>query len=205
MWQRFFRSILDLLYPHACVACQQAGEVVCEECLRTVKPVPVTETLNGLSVTSVFAYDAPVLAQALQAWKYDGIQDAIIPFLHLYPPQACDADALVAVPLHRRRRLERGFNQSDLLADHLAKDTGIPVFEGMKRIRYTTPQAQQDREGRLMNVKDAFVWKGESIRGKHVVLVDDVVTTGSTLLACAQVLKNAGAARVSAWCLCRSK
>jgi ComF family protein len=203
MWQRFFYSLLDLLYPHACVACQKAGQVICEDCLKTVRPDVVTEVLNGVQVTSIFAYDTPVLSKAVQAWKYEGIHDAITPFLYLYPPVTTKATVIIPVPLHRRKRLERGFNQSELLAKHLSKETGLPMLDGLKRARYTEPQAQQDREGRLNNVKDAFVWKGEDIQGQTILLVDDVVSTGATLKACAEALLSAGAKEVVAWCLAR--
>ncbi len=108
-----------------------------------------------------------------------------------------DADAIVPVPLHRRREYQRGFNQADDLARHL----GLPVVPLLKRIVFTQSQIELPRELRQTNVKDAFAL---SVPGSQlpvpglVVLVDDVSTTGATLGACARVLKRAGVKEVRA-------
>lgn len=177
---------------------------MCGVCVDSVPVQALTQDVNGLSVASAYDYQHRAIAQGLQAWKYEGILAAVEPFLKRLKPPAIKADLVVPVPLHRRRQLERGFNQAGVLAGCLGEMMSVPVMNSLKRVRYTAPQAQQDREGRLQNVKDAFVWKGEAIIGKRIVLVDDVVTTGSTLTACSVALYAAGAAEVQGWCLCRS-
>jgi ComF family protein len=108
-----------------------------------------------------------------------------------------DADLVVPVPLHPRREYQRGFNQADDLARHL----GLPVVPLLKRVVYTQSQIDLPREKRRANVKDVF---GLSVPGSRlpvpgvIVLVDDVSTTGSTLDACARVLKDAGVKEVRA-------
>jgi ComF family protein len=105
------------------------------------------------------------------------------------------ADAVVAVPLHRRRRRGRGFNQ----ADDLARQLGCRVMAPLRRVRATAAQADLPAARRHANVRDAFALRrGHDVRGLRLVLIDDVCTTGATLDACARVLLMAGAVEVSA-------
>jgi competence protein ComFC len=108
-------------------------------------------------------------------------------------------DIIVPVPLHPTRRRERGFNQASLLAELLSARISIPCKPLLKRIRYTTTQTALDRTERIENLHNAFrLRKKADVRGLHVLLIDDVLTTGSTLSECARVLKRAGAASVYA-------
>jgi len=108
-------------------------------------------------------------------------------------------DVIVAVPLHPAKQRERGFNQAALLATSLGKRTKLPVEPALQRVRYTNTQTAFDRAERLENLRDAFrLRRGRNVRGLRVLLVDDVLTTGSTLSECARVLKDAGASSVYA-------
>jgi ComF family protein len=108
-------------------------------------------------------------------------------------------DAIVPVPLHSARERDRGFNQATLLAELLARRTGLRLDDAMERIRYTTTQTAYDRAERMQNLRDAFrLRKKADVRGLRVLLIDDVLTTGSTLSECARVLKSAGAISVYA-------
>ena len=107
------------------------------------------------------------------------------------------ADLLMAVPIHRRRERQRGYNQSQMLAQELSKLIGIPIQLGLRRHKGSPPQARsQSMEERRANVQDAFTFQGDQLDGKRVLLLDDVCTTGATLDACAAVLKDAGAGAV---------
>lgn len=110
------------------------------------------------------------------------------------------ADGLVAVPLHRARRRERGFNQSGLLARELGRRRGLEVVKGsLVKLRQAPPQAGLRAADRERNVVGAYgVKRPEKVRGRVLVLVDDVTTTGATLRECAQVLLEAGAKDVRA-------
>ena len=102
-------------------------------------------------------------------------------------------DRLVPVPLHPARQRERGFNQADLLAELLSRKTSIPLQRVLQRIRYTKTQTAFDRAERMENLRNAFrLRKNADVRGFRVLLIDDVLTTGSTLSECARVLKAAG-------------
>jgi ComF family protein len=108
-------------------------------------------------------------------------------------------DIIVPVPLHPARQRERGFNQATVLAQSLAARTSLPMMLGLERIRYTTTQTAFDRAERMQNLHNAFrLRQGRDVRDLRVLLVDDVLTTGSTLSECARVLKKAGASSVHA-------
>jgi ComF family protein len=108
-------------------------------------------------------------------------------------------DLIVPVPLHPTRKRERGFNQANLIAELLSVDVAIPLRPMLERIRYTTTQTALDRAERIENLRNAFrLRKNANVRGLRVLLVDDVLTTGSTLSECARVLKRAGALSVYA-------
>ena len=106
-------------------------------------------------------------------------------------------DAVVPVPLHWTRKWSRGFNQSLILAKAVSKTLGIPVLSALRRTKRTKDQTKLSREARLANVRGAFraVCK---VKGRKVLLLDDVTTTGATLEECRRVLTQAGAAEISA-------
>jgi competence protein ComFC len=99
---------------------------------------------------------------------------------------------LAPVPLHRKRFLGRGFNQSELLAKELGKLLSLESYNLLKRVKNTETQINLNRSQRQSNVKDAFVMNGNFVNNKKIILIDDVVTTGSTLKECAKALAEAG-------------
>jgi ComF family protein len=107
-------------------------------------------------------------------------------------------DALVPVPLHPSRQKQRGFNQTEKLSEGFSQEIAIPVLRALERSRKTAPQVRLDAERRQTNVVGAFgLVPGLEVAGKRLMLVDDVITTGSTVGACAEVLVAAGAAVVN--------
>jgi len=108
-------------------------------------------------------------------------------------------DAIIPVPLHPARQRERGFNQAELLAEWLSDHLSLPLQPALQRIHYTTTQTAFDRSERMQNLRGAFrLRKKADVRRLRVLLIDDVLTTGSTLSECARVLKEAGARSVYA-------
>jgi ComF family protein len=108
-------------------------------------------------------------------------------------------DLIVPVPLHPTRQRERGYNQSEALSQIVSKKRGIPMSNALKRQIPTETQTQFDRKRRMQNLRNAFILRENSdVHGKSLLLLDDILTTGSTLAECAQVLRNAGAGSIRA-------
>jgi ComF family protein len=152
------------------------------------------------------AYEGP-LRQLIHLFKYGRIATLSSPLgqrLAGALPRDQRFDAIVPMPMHWRRRWQRGFNQADLLAREIGWRSCVPVVNAVRRVRATAPQAGLSNAKRRKNVAAAFApVKPGSLSGKRVLLVDDVMTTGSTASACATVLKKAGASHVAVLTLAR--
>ena len=137
-----------------------------------------------------FKYNGKVyLRHVLGDWLAETLDDPRL--------QSPSCDRIVPVPLHPTRQRERGFNQALILAEGLARRSGIPLADCIKRTRYTTTQTIFDREARMENLRGAFQMRQSvDVRNLHLLLIDDVLTTGSTVDECARVLRDAGAASV---------
>jgi ComF family protein len=176
-------------------------------------------SLCGLCRRAAFAFDEArsfawyegALRGLVQCLKFDGflpLSRPLAAYLHsLLQRTGGSFDLILPVPLHPRRERRRGFNQSALLARELARLTGITC--GKKdcvRVRDTPPQTGLRAAHRRRNVVGAFaVPRPEAVRGRRIVLIDDVMTTGATVHACAGALKDAGAARVLVLTLGRAR
>ena len=103
---------------------------------------------------------------------------------------------LIPVPLHKKRERWRGFNQVLAIASAVSRHFSLELSTDLIRLKHRPPQAKLSEEKRKQNLRDCFAWTGTSLKNKRVILMDDVVTTGSTLNECAKILKQAGAAEV---------
>jgi ComF family protein len=131
------------------------------------------------------------LRHPIAQWLREGLRDTRLRSRHF--------DLIVPVPLHPARERERGFNQAALLAELLATAIAVPLRAVLERIRSTTTQTAYDRAERMENLHGAFrLRKNRDVRGLHVLLIDDVLTTGSTLSECGRILRRAGALSVHA-------
>jgi ComF family protein len=200
--------LLDMLFPDRCVACGRMGALLCESCRGGLRPYPPEAPPAGLDGMAVaYLYGGP-LRKAIHRMKYTGMRRVAVPLGDLLAdhlraaPQP--ADALMAVPLHAGRLAERGFNQSEELAARIARRTGLPLVPGLARCRDTGHQASLGRRARRGNVEGAFVWAIHAPPPARVLIVDDVLTTGATLAACADALRAAGTREVRAVALARS-
>jgi ComF family protein len=157
--------------------------------------------LRGFDAAYCFgSYDGK-LRELIHLYKYGRIQTLARPladFLVRALPLDERFDAVTPVPLHWRKQWQRGFNQAELLARAIARRRGIPVVRALGRARYTQTQAGLSNTERRKNVAAAFRCRraARTLAGRRVLLIDDVLTTGSTAAACARMLKQAGAASV---------
>ncbi len=164
----------------------------------------------GLSVISAGVFGGP-LREAVHKLKYEGDLPLARPLARLLAAAIAGSldeeqlleTVIVPVPLHRRREKARGYNQSARLANELARLTGLPVAPYLARVRHTESQVGKSADARRVNVDGAFQWAGGTLP-RRVLLVDDVCTTGATLLACASALREAGTLSVRAATVARA-
>jgi ComF family protein len=156
--------------------------------------------LRGFDAAYCYGVYGGVLRRLIHLFKYRKVRSLEAPladYLLRTLPREVRFDAIVAVPLHWRRRWRRGFNQCELLAREVSRRTGIPVAKALRRPRASKAQAGLTLAARRHNVKMGSFSVAADVAGQSVLLVDDVLTTGSTAAACALALKRAGALRVS--------
>ena len=176
------------------------AEYACAACRR--KPPCFDHSL------AAFRYDFP-LSQILPALKYrrkpnplGWLGQLLATYLKLHHEHRTWPDAIIPVPIHLASESKRGFNQARLLASVLAREIACPVREDVHKIRPTPHQAELDLQTRRRNLADAFAV--ECTPPAHVALVDDVMTTGTTVNTLAGLLKQAGAQQVDVWVLART-
>jgi ComF family protein len=160
--------------------------------------------LRGFDAAYCFGSYEGVLRELIHLYKYGRIKTLARPLGALLAaalPRDERFDAVTPVPLHWRRQWQRGFNQSELLARAIARSRGIPFIGALKRVRPTLTQAGLSNTGRRQNVAAAFRLRGgpwaRPVEGQRILLIDDVMTTGSTAASCALALKRAGAVTVA--------
>ena len=164
--------------------------------------------LRGFDAAYSFGFYDGVLRQLIHLYKYRKVRTLAGPLGDLLLralPRDEAFDCVTPVPLHWRKRWQRGFNQADLLARWIAWRTGIPRTRLLRRLRFTASQSSLSNTSRRRNVSAAFACRRpDRAVGRKILLIDDVMTTGSTAAACALALKRAGAARVVLLTLARA-
>jgi competence protein ComFC len=241
MLQKFKNEILDTLFPKTCAHCEAEGAWLCSKCLAEIKLLPVqvcpkcekfiTEkgilchnckkdfaSLDSLIVAAKYG-DAGI-SKLVHLFKYNFVEEiacilADFQTKALLKNNARLPNLIVPIPLHSRRLRWRGFNQSELLADHISKNLApgfaIPVASDLIiRKKYTPPQMQIKKFAeRRKNIQDAFEINSASLskypNTKNILLVDDIATTGATLFECAKVLKQNGVKKVFAVVVARQE
>ncbi|MFQ5676875.1 MAG: ComF family protein [bacterium] len=211
---RYTGAILDFIYPSFCIICskriESSPKFVCQECWTSIPRLrqPADLDFDDLHIDrfqTIWAFDDTV-QKIIHEVKFFGKKSLgkrlgeELATVALADSRYARADLIVPVPLHRTKRRERGFNQSAVLSESVSRALNIPVVTtALKRIRYTRPQSKLTAVEREKNVRGAFqAGSSNELKKKTVILIDDVLTTGSTVRACSEVLKKAGVANVYA-------
>ena len=202
-----------------CVALQTDTPYLCQRCAATVGPHVATdscprcqeERFRFTSVLRLGRYDGPLREAVLRIkhHTHEGLAEALGHFFaehHQTELLGLHVDAVVPMPLHWWRRWQRGYNQAESLALGLARTLGLPCRTGWLWRRRNTPrQAVLSPTARKENLKGAFAARSSTLRGKHLLLVDDVLTTGTTANEAARTLLAAGAGKVTVAVLARGE
>jgi len=221
MLKKIYNFLLDLIFPVECLGCHREDFYLCPACLNKIKiydaPPPFEHPLVYLDgIISAADYNQRLLQDAIHHFKFRFIQELAEPlakiladFWEKYRHQKNVTTQYVAslpmpnpliipVPLNKKRLLERGFNQSALIAKIFAKRFNYNLLTNVIiRSKNTPHQVGLNKNQRKANIKNAFLINDvQLIRGKTIILLDDVVTTGSTVEEIAKTLKEAGAKKV---------
>jgi len=187
-------NLLDLIFPPRCGGCGHYGSVWCATCASGLRPARVS-TLAGIPLVAAGRLEGP-LQQAIHTYKYrprPQLASSLAQPLHRAIVTAdVSLPALTFVPLHPQRRRERGFNQAERLAAELSRALGVPVLAGLTRVRATPAQVGLSQVERRANLAGAFRWTAAQPPPRGLGLVDDVCTTGATLMAAAQAVAETG-------------
>lgn len=219
--KKFLKAFLDLFYPNLCVACNEAllgnEKYLCSYCIAEMpltnfwkqKDNPVEQLfwgrVNVEQAASLFYFEKDSRYQnILHQLKYKGkrnigIQLGRIFGYHLNNTNFSAIDFIIPVPLHKKRLRKRGYNQSDMIGLGLSNAMEKPLLNNcVSRVIHTKSQTKKNRYSRWLNVEGIFeINDPDKIKGKHILIVDDVVTTGSTIESMAQELLKIKDVRVS--------
>ena len=204
MIKQLWNGLLDLLYPPKCALCTKLlsrnESDLCRDCRLDTERVlfPLVKGKSFECCHSVFYYKKDVAA-AIKRLKFSGKRHLGQVFGRLLAMKllgaGVTADVITWAPVSAKRKRKRGYDQGEEIAISVGKELGIPVVGLLKKTRHTSAQAQiSDHDARKTNVTNAYIAvELQQIKGKRILLIDDVITSGATLTECSKTLKKAGA------------
>jgi len=203
----------NLLFPIECQGCGQPDLWLCPNCFHQLNFNGPQITINPLDkIYIASSYEDALLANLIKSYKYKFVSELASDlgrFLATYWAGQIIIDRqlgnypLLPIPLSKSRQRWRGFNQAELLAQVVARQTGAIICYDLIKKSTKQTQASLKADTRKKNVYNSFTWQGQSLVGQSLVLVDDVVTTGATLAEAARILKIAGADKIYALVLAK--
>lgn len=216
-------TLLDLIFPKFCLGCRRLGTYFCKDC-RINAPYQLTQrcivcqkpALAGFThpkcisknkpdrLVTLYDYKTRPIAELIVAGKYQFVKEIFIllgtSFAEFLQSSVLPINnfEVTSIPLSKRRQRWRGFNQAEIIANTISQTYGLPQAQLLTRVKHTKIQKDLNKSQRLRNLKNAFEFNHTSVP-ERVILIDDVVTTGTTFLEATVVLKRAGVKQV--WCL----
>lgn len=208
--QKLIETIKSYIFPAYCLGCSKEGAVLCDSCKQELRCIPNIYIDHKTEVFSLFLYEEKsLIRRVIEAGKYYYIEEIFQKIQsHIYAgilEQKAyfeNIDYICPVPLHKKRLAMRGFNQAESIALIVAELLDLPVVSLLRRTKATKQQARLSKTERMENTKNAFITI-ENVKGRSILLVDDVYTTGSTVGACTQSLMSAGAKEVKVFVIAR--
>lgn len=217
--QRVLKSlalmIMDIVSPAQCYSCRnytQTRVILCQLCEQSLELIaPKMFQIDNCYILTVYAvtrYTHPLRQMLFAKYRSDpAVLEKVAQLMWQHSALAhVKVDCLIPIPLHWSRNLKRGFNQAEILANYLSDYSGVSVKHMIKRVKATQYQVKVENVDRRCNVKKAFELADENfdIAGKHIMLVDDSCTTGSTALEAAKVLVKLKPASINMIVACRA-
>lgn len=200
--KNFINFLLDFIWPQFCLGCKTEGRLICGLCLDDILLKENTQITwpdkSDYFFTACHAacdYQNPLVQKLLKNFKYGYLENLADSLVDILERQArrlgLPRDTIITnIALHAKKRKQRGFDQTAVLAKKLARRLNLEYTPLLKRVKYTQTQAKLHKKDRLLNVADAFAARKNG-QNQTILLIDDVTTTGSTLDAAAKALKNA--------------
>lgn len=217
---KLLQTLNSLLFPtkHICLFCKEkAGnaEGICKDCYGNLEILNREIEMNSLYIKKIYyslSYNR-FTREMIKNYKYNGKNYLYKPFglimVKTIKNKNIDKniDGVIYVPVHRRKEALRGYNQAELLARYISENLNKPLLcNNLIKIKWTKEQSHSNKIDRMINLKNSFQIKNANlIEGKKLLLVDDIITTGSTMKECSKVLINAGAKEIIGLALTSSK
>lgn len=216
MFSKTKEWIIELIFPTRCIGCSRFGEVICSSCLSRIhfRAEGNSSVPNVKRVLIALDLNQDIVKEAIYKFKYYFVKDLgallselLIQYLEGKKDEylLLNFDVITPVPLSRKKKLYRGFNQSEVLSKAVSKHFNwFHSSELIHRRDTLKPQVDLSHDQRYENVRNIFSLKSPGVvKGKKILLIDDIVTTGATLSSCAKALKKSGAKEV--WTLVLAK
>jgi len=230
LWLSKFSKILDYIFPKECFVCKKEGEYFCSACFNKVEYINNfdcylcgrKDQINGIctdcasrsgidQIIIATKYTGNFVGDLVESLKYNYVEDLAKIIAKILTKQVKNKDLasifqdqiLVPIPLHKKRFAERGFNQAEKIANYLKEKYNCDLkTDLLLRKKYTAQQAKLNRKERLENMQNAFAVNLAAVIPKHVILFDDVLTTGATMIQATKTFKKAGVEKVVCVAVC---
>jgi len=191
--------LVDLIFPQFCIGCQKFNTLLCEECFTKINfcsfaIVPEIENCHLENIAVMAEYEG-ITKKLITTLKYQSIKEVGQILAKIIYETTCfpQTNIIAAVPLHSKRKRQRGFNQAAEIAEELSLLTSSTYLPLLKRIKHSKPQAKiTNKDQRLKHLNNTFEINLRLPPLESILIIDDVTTTGTTLNECAEILKKAG-------------